>query len=296
MRATTSEDHHAARSATMTAGVPLVTLNDGTQMPSLGMGVWEVEPDITARVVGDGIKAGYRLIDTAEGYHNEDGVGAAIREADVPRDELFITSKLRNGAHSRDEALKAFDTTMKALGLDRLDLFLIHWPVPSQGKYVEAWKALIELKDQGRITSIGVANFNPVHLERIVEETGMVPVVDQIELHPYFPQLDVRDAIGQRGVHIESYSPLGHGDVLKDATIGAIAQQHRKSPAQVIIRWHLQQGLIAIPRSIHADRLKENIDVFDFELSPDQMRMLSSLGRGEAGRTGSDPATASFLF
>ncbi len=223
-------------------------------------------------------------------------MGEAIRQAEVPRDELFITSKLRNGAHSRDEALEAFDTTMAALGLDRLDLFLIHWPVPSQGKYVEAWKTLIELKEQGRITSIGVANFLPSHLERIIEETGTVPVIDQIELHPYFPQFDVRDAIGQRGIHLESYSPLGHGDVLKDQTIKSIAEQHGKSPAQVIIRWHLQQGLIVIPRSIHAERLAENIDVFDFELSPDQMRMLSSLGKGEAGRTGSDPATASFLF
>ena len=277
-------------------GVPPVQLADGAIMPTLGMGVWEVEPNITARVVGDGIKAGFRLIDTAEGYHNEEGVGEAIRQAEVSRDELFITSKLRNGAHSRDEALKAFDATMKALGLERLDLFLIHWPVPTQGKYVEAWKTLIELRDQGRVTSIGVANFNIPHLERIIEETGVAPVVDQIELHPYLPQLEQRDAIRQRDIHIESYSPLGHGDVLKDATIGAIAQKHRKSPAQVIIRWHLQQGLIVIPRSVHAERLAENIDVFDFELTDNEMRMLSSLGKGEAGRTGSDPATASFLF
>ena len=278
------------------AGVPNIKLNDGNTIPQLGLGVWQVEPDITARVVKDGIAAGYRLIDTAEGYHNEEGVGQAIREGGVPREQLFITSKLRNGGHDRDSALRSFDATLEALGIGVIDMFLIHWPVPSQGKYVEAWKTLVELKGQGRIRSIGVSNFNPDHIERIVGETGVTPVVDQIELHPYFQQRDKRDFLKQNGIQIESYSPLGSGEVLKDKTIEAIGKAHSKSVAQTIIRWHLQQGLIVIPKSTHADRMAANFEVFDFELSDDEMRQIQSLDKGEAGRTGSNPATASFLF
>src|SRR3569833_1320209 len=218
--------------------VSFLKLNDGNSIPQLGLGVWQVAPGITARVVRDGIAAGYRLIDTAEGYNNEAGVGEAIRTGGVPRNELFITSKLRNGGHSRDAALQSFDATMKALGIDQLDLFLIHWPVPSQGKYVEAWKTLVELQKQGRIRSIGVSNFNQDHLERIIKETGVTPVVDQIELHPYFQQRDKRDFLAQHSIHLECYSPLGHGDVLKDNVIAQIAKARGKSPAQVIIRWH----------------------------------------------------------
>jgi len=276
--------------------VPLIRLNDGNSIPQLGMGVWEVDPGITARVVRDGIAAGFRLIDTAEGYHNEEGVGEAIRTCGLRRDALFVTSKLRNGGHDRDAALKSFDATMKALGLERLDMFLIHWPVPSQGKYVEAWKALVELQQQGRVKSIGVSNFNPDHLERIIKETDVTPVVDQIELHPYFQQRDKRDFLAQHGIHLECYSPLGHGDVLHDKAIEQIAKAHGKSVAQIVIRWHLEQGLIAIPRSVHAARLKENFDVFDFELTETEMRQIAGLDKGEGGRTGSNPATASFLF
>ncbi len=223
-------------------------------------------------------------------------MGEAIRTAGVPRDQLFITSKLRNGAHDRDAALKAFDATMTALGLEQLDMFLIHWPVPSQGKYVEAWKTLVELQQQRRVKSIGVSNFNPDHLDRIIKETGVAPVVDQIEMHPYFQQRDKLDLLRQKGIQIECYSPLGHGDVLKDEAVEKIGKARGKSIAQVVIRWHLQMGHIAIPRSIHAERLRENFDVFDFELTPSDMRQLESLDKGEAGRTGSDPATASFLF
>lgn len=279
-----------------TASIPAIKLNDGNTIPQLGMGVWEVDPTVTARVVRDGIAAGYRLIDTAEGYHNEEGVGEAIRTGGVPRDELFITSKLRNGGHDRDSALRSFDATMQALQLDVLDMFLIHWPVPSQGKYVEAWKTLVELQQQGRVKSIGVSNFNPDHLDRIIKETGVVPVVDQIEMHPYFQQRDKLDELMQRGIKIECYSPLGHGDVLKDRTVAKIGEAHGKSVAQVVIRWHVQMGHIAIPRSVHAERLKENFAVFDFELTQDEMRQMESLDKGEAGRTGSNPATASFLF
>jgi 2,5-diketo-D-gluconate reductase A len=277
-------------------GVPRVVLNDGNTIPQLGLGVWQVDPAITARVVRDGIAAGYRLIDTAEGYDNEQGVGEAIRTAGVPREDLFITSKLRNGGHARDLALRSFDATMDKLGLDRLDMFLIHWPVPGQDKYVEAWKTFIELQQQGRITSIGVSNFNRDHLERIIGETGVTPVVNQIELHPYFPQLDKRGDLEAWGIRIESYSPLGSGDVLKDGTIKAIGDKYGKSVAQVVLRWHLQQGLIVIPKTTHANRMKENIDVFDFELADDDMQTISALDKGEAGRTGGNPATNNNTF
>jgi 2,5-diketo-D-gluconate reductase A len=275
---------------------PHIALNDGNTVPQLGMGVWQVEPDITARVVADGIRAGYRLIDTAEGYHNEEGVGQAIGRSEVPRSDLYIASKLRNAAHARDEALRSFDATMKALGLEQLDMFLIHWPVPEQGKYVEAWKTLIELREQKLVRSIGVSNFNPDHIERIIGETGVPPAVNQIELHPHFQQRDKRDDLRERGIQIESYSPLGTGSVLKDAAIGRIAQAHGKSAAQVVIRWHLQQGLIVIPKSTHADRLKANFEVFDFELSDAEMDQILRIDKGDSGRNGSDPATANFIF
>ena len=278
------------------AGVPMLKLNDGKTIPQLGLGVWQVDPAITARVVRDGIAAGYRLIDTAEGYDNEQGVGEAIRNGGVPRGELFITSKLRNGGHARDLALKSFDETMKKLGIEQLDLFLIHWPVPSQGKYAEAWKTLVELQSQGRVASIGVSNFNQDHLERIIGETGVTPVVDQIELHPRFQQRDKRDFHREHDIKIESWSPLGSGRMLDDEVVGKIAQKHRKSVAQVLIRWHLQQGLIVIPKSTHKERIVENFDVFDFELDADDMDQILRLDRGAKGRVGSDPATASFLF
>ena len=278
------------------AQVPSITLSDGNKIPQLGLGVWQVDPAITAQVVGDGIKAGYRSIDTAEGYQNEEGVGAAIKAASVPRSELFITSKLRNGGHARDLALKAFDETMRKLGLEQLDLFLIHWPIPSQGKYIEAWKVLVELQKAGRIKSIGVSNFNQDHLERIIGETGVTPVVNQIELHPRFQQRDKRDFHKAHNIIIESWSPLGSGRMLDDATVAEIARKHRKSIAQTIIRWHLQEGLIVIPKSIHAERIAQNIDVLDFELDAGDLEKIRGLDRGKTGRVGSDPATAAFLF
>jgi 2,5-diketo-D-gluconate reductase A len=286
----------ARKPAAPSHAAPSIVLSDGNAIPQLGMGVWEVDPAITARVVRDGIAAGFRLIDTAEGYDNEEGVGEGIRTGGVPREQLFVTSKLRNGAHDRDTALKAFDKTMTALGLEQLDMFLIHWPVPGQDKYVEAWKTLVELQQQGRVKSIGVSNFNPDHLDRIIEATGVKPVVDQIEMHPYFQQRDKMAALKQRGIVMECYSPLGHGDVLNDQTVARIGTAHGKSVAQVVIRWHLQLGHIAIPRSIHAERLKENFDVFDFELSDAEMKQIATLDKGEAGRTGSNPATANFTF
>lgn len=270
-------------------------LNDGSKIPQIGLGVWQVDPDITARVVRWGIDAGYRLIDTAEGYRNEEGVGEAIRAAGVPRSELFITSKLRNGGHQRDAALRAFDDTMQKLGIDRIDLFLIHWPVPSQNKYVEAWKTLVELREAGRIKSIGVSNFNQDHLERIIGETGVTPVVNQIELHPRFQQRDKHDFHARHDIKIESWSPLGSGRLLADPTLAAIAKKHGKSVAQVIIRWHLQQGLVVIPKSVHQDRIAGNFDVFDFELDAKDLETIRGMDARD-GRTGPDPATAAFLF
>jgi len=277
------------------ATVPSLKLRDGNSIPQLGLGVWQVDPAITARVVSDAIEVGYRSIDTAEGYQNEEGVGEAIKRAGVPRSELFITSKLRNGGHARDLALKSFDDSMKALGLEQLDMFLIHWPVPSQGKFVEAWKTLVELKTQGRIRSIGVSNFNLDHLERIIGETGETPVVNQIELHPRFQQRDKRDFHKQHNIAIESWSPLGSGRMLDDATVGAIAKKQGKSIAQTVIRWHLQQGLIVIPKTTHRERMVENFDVFGFELDADDMAKINGLDKRD-GRVGADPATASFLF
>ncbi len=275
--------------------VDQIKLNDGATIPQLGLGVWQVDPGITARVVTDGIRAGYRSIDTAEGYNNEQGVGQAVREAGVPRPELFITSKLRNGAHERDKALASFDETMKNLGIEHLDLFLIHWPVPSRDKYVEAWKTLVELRAQGRVRSIGVSNFNQDHLERIIGETGVLPIVNQIELHPRFQQRDKREFHARHSIRIESWSPLGSGRLLQDPTLEAIAAKHGKSVAQAIIRWHLQEGLIVIPKSVHKDRIAANFDVFDFTLDDEDMRTIAAMD-SPGGRIGSDPATASFLF
>lgn len=272
-----------------------VSLNDGTVIPQLGLGVWQVDHAVTADVVGWAIEAGYRLIDTAQGYANEEGVGAAIRQASVPRAELYITSKLRNSAHRRDAALKAFDETMKKLDIEQIDLFLIHWPLPAQDHYVEAWKTLIELKDSGRIKSIGVSNFNQVHLERIVAETGVVPVVNQIELHPRFQQRDKRAFHAMNNIRIESWSPLGSGRLLSDPAIAAVAEKHGKSVAQTIIRWHLQQGLIVIPKSVHKDRIVANFDVWDFDLDAQDMSSIEALD-SNGGRVGPDPATAAFLF
>ncbi|MER8578149.1 aldo/keto reductase [Mesorhizobium sp. M1423] len=272
-----------------------IRLNDGSAIPQIGLGVWQVDPAITAKVVRWGIEAGYRLIDTAEGYQNEEGVGQAIRSAGVPRSELFITSKLRNGAHQRDAALRAFDETMSKLGIEQIDLFLIHWPVPSQDRYVEAWKTLIELRQSGRIKSIGVSNFNQDHLERIIGETGVTPTVNQIELHPRFQQRDKREFHDRHNTRIESWSPLGSGRLLSDPTLESIARKHGKSVAQTIVRWHLQEGLIVIPKSIHQDRIAANFDVFDFELEAKDLELIRGMDSPD-GRTGPNPATAAFLF
>jgi len=274
---------------------PRLKLNDGKTIPQLGFGVWQVPPETTASVVLEALKTGYLSIDTAEGYQNEKGVGEAIRTSGIDRESLFITSKLRNGGHARDLALKAFDQTMAELKLEVLDLFLIHWPVPKQDKYVEAWKTLVELRTAGRIRSIGVSNFNADHLERIIGETGVVPVVNQVELHPSFQQRQLREVCQKHNIIIESWSPLGQGSALKDPAIAAIAKKHGRTPAQVIIRWHLQEGLIVIPKTVTPSRIRENFDVMGFVLDADDLKKIAALDDPK-GKIGPDPSVANFTF
>jgi len=259
------------------ADIPRISLSDGNSIPQLGFGVWQIGNDDAVRVVGEAIRAGYRMIDTAQGYGNEEGVGKAIAESGLDRDEIFITSKLANGQQGYDKTLTAFMGTLGKLGVDWLDLFLIHWPVPAQDKYTETWKAFVQLQKDGRIKSIGVSNFLPEHLERIIGATGVTPAVNQVELHPEFQQRDVRDFHEKHGIALESYSPLGRGKLLDNPAIGEIARKHGKSPAQAILRWHLQEGLIVIPKSATPQRIRDNFAVSDFELDGDDMARIAAL-------------------
>lgn len=247
-------------------------------------------------MVTTAIQSGYRLIDTAQGYNNEEGVGKALSKADVAREELFITSKLRNGAHAYDESMKAFELSLQKLGLDYLDMFLIHWPVPEQDRYLGAWRALVALKKQGRIRSIGVSNFLPEYIDRIVEATGELPAVNQVELHPRYQQRDIREYHSNLNIALECYSPLGSGAVLNDPVISEIASKHDKSVSQVILRWELDQGLIVIPKSTHVERIRQNLDVLDFSLDDEDRRRIDGLDDPENGKTGSFPATMNDLF
>jgi 2,5-diketo-D-gluconate reductase A len=276
--------------------IPRITLNDGNSIPQLGFGVWQVPNQEATPAVATAIQSGYRLIDTAQGYDNEEGVGKALADSGLARDQFFVTSKLRNGAHDYDEAIKAFDLSVQKLGLDYVDLFLIHWPVPEQDKYVDAWRALVELKNQGRIRSIGVSNFLPEHIDRIVDATGVWPVVNQVELHPKYQQHDIREYHARLNIALECYSPLGSGAVLDDPVLGEIARKHGKSVSQVILRWELDQGLIVIPKSTHAERIEQNIDVFGFLLDADDRRRIERLDDPANGKTGGFPATMNTLF
>ncbi len=268
---------------------PIVTLNDGVSIPQFGLGVFQTPPETTASVVRQAIADGYRLVDTASMYRNEEGVGEALAGAA----DVFVTTKLGNGDHGFDNALKAFDLSAKRLRREPVDLYLIHWPRPRAGLYVESWKALVRLKEEGRVRSIGVSNFNRDHLERIIGETGVAPSVNQIELHPRFQQQALRAVHDDLGIKTESWSPLGRAAFLADSVIAAVAAKHGKTPAQAVIRWHLDSGLIVIPKSVRPERLKENIDVFGFRLDDDDMRRLRALDKVD-GRMGPDPATAAF--
>lgn len=277
------------------ADVPKIKLNDGNLIPQLGFGVWQVPNDEVTAPVAEALRADYRSIDTAQGYGNEEGVGRAIAESGIGRDELFITSKLRTREQGYDKTIRAFEGSLGKLGLDYLDMFLIHWPVPAQDKYAESWKAFVQLQKDGRIRTIGVSNFLPGHLERIIGETGVTPAINQIELHPEYQQRDVRDFHKRHDIQIESYSPLGSGAVLDNPAIAEIARKHGKTPAQAIIRWHLQEGLVVIPKSTHADRIRANIEVFDFSLDEDDMKKIGTLDRPD-GKQGNEPATMNDLF
>jgi 2,5-diketo-D-gluconate reductase A len=268
--------------------VPKIRLNNGVGIPQLGFGVFQIEPDRTAEAVLTAFEAGYRHIDTAQGYNNEEGVGEAIRASGLPRDELFVTTKLANDRHGYDEAISALDESLQRLGLDHVDLFLIHWPRPGQNRYVETWKAFEKIASDGRARAIGVSNFHVPHLKRLAEETATVPAVNQIELHPWLPQTELRAYHRRHGIATEAWSPLAKGgELLADELIVGLAEKYGKTPAQIVLRWHLQLGNIAIPKSVTPSRVRENADIFDFELSDDDVASISELGNGR--RLGPDP-------
>ncbi|WP_026826583.1 MULTISPECIES: aldo/keto reductase [Exiguobacterium] len=265
------------------------TLNNTVNMPMLGLGVYKVEDGaVTVDTVKTALDADYRLIDTAAIYQNEESVGQALREAGVPREEVFVTTKLWNEFHGFDEALQAFQDSLDRLGLEYVDLFLIHWPMPRFGKFVETYKALEQLYEEGRVRAIGVSNFEIEHLEQIIQSCSIVPAVNQVEIHPYLSQKDLIAFCKRYDIQIQAWSPLMKGrEALEDDTIVEIANRHAKSPAQVILRWHLQNGVAVIPKSVTPSRIKENIQVFDFTLTNEEMAAIDALNRDE--RTGSDP-------
>jgi 2,5-diketo-D-gluconate reductase A len=280
-----------------TTTIPTIDLNDGASIPQLGFGVFQIPPPETARATEAALEAGYRHIDTAEMYGNERGVGEAVRASGLDRDEVFITSKLNNGFHEPDAARREFDRTLAALGMDHVDLFLIHWPLPMHygGDFVSTWKTLEEFKADGRARSIGVSNFEIAHLERILAESDTVPAVNQIEAHPYLLNDAVRAFGESHGIATEAWSPIAKGQVMDDPVIGAIADELGRTPAQVTLRWHVQRASIVFPKSTTPARIEENMHIFDFELSADQMAQVDGLDRGEAGRTGPHPDTMSWI-
>jgi diketogulonate reductase-like aldo/keto reductase len=273
----------------------LIQLNNEVVIPQLGLGVWQAkdgkEVETAVRVA---IECGYRLIDTAAVYGNEKGVGRAIAASGIPREELFVTTKVWNADQGYDATLVAFDKSLDRLGLDYVDLYLIHWPVPAKDKYIDTWRALEKLYTDGKVRSIGVSNFTVEYLERLMNKATIIPAVNQIELHPHLSQIELRDFCKQHGIAVESYSPLGGtgGDLLEEPVLRQIGDTYGKTPAQVVIRWHIQNGLIVIPKSVTPERIRQNIDVFDFELSPDDMLTINGLNMNS--RVGSDPTTANF--
>lgn len=272
---------------------PFLTLNDGVSIPQVGLGVWQVPNEVVTDVVLTALDTGYRHIDTAKIYGNEEGVGEALRRTDVPREDIFVTTKVWNSDHGFDQTLRAFDESMGRLGLETLDLYLIHWPVPVKDVFVETWKALVRLRENGRVRSIGVSNFHAPYIDRIVGETGVVPSVNQVELHPRFQQHSLRAYHAQKGIVTESWSPSGSGRLLDNAVLAHIAQKHGRSVAQVIFRWHVQEGLIVIPKSVTPSRIIENFAIFDFALDAEDMAQIAALDAAD-GRNGPDPAVADF--
>jgi 2,5-diketo-D-gluconate reductase A len=267
--------------------VPRLTLRGAIDIPQLGFGVFQVPPEDTAEVTARALEVGYRHIDTAAGYQNEAGVGEAVRASGLDRGEVFVTTKCPNDSHGYDEARAAFADSQERLGIGYVDLYLIHWPVPSRDRYVETWKAFIDLQSEGSIREIGVSNFQPAHLRRVIDETGVTPSINQVELHPYLQQRELRTEHERLGILTEAWSPLAQGEVLDDPTITRIAADHGKTPGQVVIRWHLQLGNVVIPKSVTPERIAQNFDVFGFELSDEDMAAIEALDRGH--RTGPDP-------
>ncbi|WP_246821419.1 aldo/keto reductase [Brachybacterium sp. HMSC06H03] len=272
--------------------VPTLEIRGAAPIPQLGYGVFKVDPDIAADVTAQALSAGYRHIDTAKIYGNEEGVGRAIAESGIPREELFVTTKLWDDAHAFDDAIAACEASLERLGLDYVDLYLIHWAVPSQGRYVEAWKALIALQERGLVRAIGVSNFPKEQLAEIIEATGAAPAIHQIELHPYFQQRELRGIHEEKGILTESWGPLGQGksDLLENPAVTAIAEAHGASPAQVVLAWHLAHGIVTIPKSVTPSRIVENLAAVELELTADEIAAIDALDR-EDGRGGTDPAT-----
>ncbi|WP_323135487.1 aldo/keto reductase [Streptomyces beihaiensis] len=278
------KEHH------LVSKVPPIILNNGMEMPQLGFGVWQVPDDEAERAVTTALQAGYRSIDTAAVYGNEEGTGRAIAACGLPREELFVTTKLWNADQGYDATLRAFDASLDKLGLDHVDLYLIHWPLPSRNLYVETYRAFEKIHADGRARAIGVSNFLPEHLDRLTEETSVIPAVNQIELHPHLQQRASREKHAELGIATEAWSPLGQGKgLLEVPAIVAIAQKHGRTPAQIVLRWHVQQGNVAIPKSVTPSRIEENIDVFSFELDAEDLGAISALN--ENRRLGPDPAT-----
>ncbi|MFI2236328.1 aldo/keto reductase [Streptomyces chrestomyceticus] len=270
--------------------VPHITLNNGVAMPQLGYGVWQVPDDEAATAVGNALEAGYRSIDTAAIYGNEEGTGKALAASGIARDELFVTTKLWNDEQGYDSTLRAFDTSLGKLGLEYVDLYLIHWPMPAKDTYVDTYRAFEKIYEEGRAKAIGVSNFQPAHLERLLGETSVVPAVNQVELHPQLQQSELRAFHARHGIATEAWSPLGQGkDLLKNTTVTELAEKYGRTPAQIVLRWHLQLGNVVIPKSVTPSRIKENIDVFGFELDDADMSALAALDSGT--RLGPDPDT-----
>jgi len=274
-------------SSSSTSPVPNTPLRDGVEIPQLGFGVFQVPPEDTAEIVSRAFETGYRHIDTATAYRNEEGVGEAVRSSGLARDEVFVTTKCFNDDQGYEDAKRAFHASLERLGLDFVDLYLIHWPVPAKGLYVDTWKAFVELRDEGLIRSVGVSNFQPEHLDRVTEATGVTPSINQVELHPLFPQAPLRELHAKLGIATEAWSPLAQGKILDDRVVASIAEAHGTSPGQVVIRWHLQLGNVVIPKSATPERIEQNFDVFGFELSDDEMARIGELDDGT--RIGPDP-------